>query len=89
MENVYGIGTANRYAMFLDEDADPMDILKQSEAEKLTAKAKKIEDASKPASKGPVKKDASNTKNEAGEFLLDLLLNPVHIWRTLTGFKGL
>jgi len=33
MENVYGIGTANRYELFLDEDADPLDILKQSEAE--------------------------------------------------------
>ena len=68
MENVYGIGVANRYALFLDEDSDPLDILKQSEAEQKIAKAKKIEDATKPVAKGPaVKKDAGNTRNEAGE----------------------
>ena len=63
MENVYGIGTANRYALFLDEDADPLDILKQSEAEKLTAKAKKLEDATKPVAK-TVKKEAANNRTE-------------------------
>jgi len=52
MENVYGIGVANRYALFLDEDSDPLDILKQSEAEQKVAKAKKIEDATKPVAKG-------------------------------------
>ena len=68
MENVYGIGVANRYALFLDEDSDPLDILKQSEAEQKIAKAKKIEDATKPVAKGPaVKKEAGNTRNEAGE----------------------
>jgi len=66
MENVYGIGVANRYALFLDEDSDPLDILKQSEAEQKVAKAKKIEDATKPVAKGPaVKKEAANTRNEA------------------------
>ena len=70
MENVYGIGTANRYALFLDEDADPLDILKQSEALAATAKTKKIEEASKPAVKGKVKKEEPNTKNEAGELTL-------------------
>ena len=70
MENVYGIGVANRYALFLDEDSDPLDILKQSEAEQKIAKAKKIEDATKPVAKGPaVKKDAGNTRNEAGELI--------------------
>ena len=71
MENVYGIGVANRYALFLDEDSDPLDILKQSEAEQKVAKAKKIEDATKPVAKGPaVKKEAANTRNEAGKFLI-------------------
>merc|ERR1712062_813830 len=42
MENVYGIGVANRYALFLDEDSDPLDILKQSETGQKIAKAKKI-----------------------------------------------
>ena len=49
--------------MFLDEDADPLDILAQSEAEKLTAKAKKLEDATKPVAK-TVKKEAANNRTE-------------------------
>ena len=73
MENVYGIGVANRYALFLDEDSDPLDILKQSEAEQKVAKAKKIEDATKPVAKGPaVKKEAANTRNEAGKFSISI-----------------
>ena len=34
MENAYGIGITNRYALFIDEDEegrDPIDILKQAE----------------------------------------------------------
>ena len=61
MENTYGIGVTNRYALFLDEEGDPLDILKQTE----TVKTKKVETA-KPVVKGqppavpkkePVKKD--------------------------------
>ena len=63
MENAYGIGITNRYALFLDEDADPLDILKQSEADQKLAKAKKIEEATKPAPKS-VKKEAVNNKND-------------------------
>ena len=67
MENAYGIGITNRYALFLDEEADPLDILKQSEKDQLAAKNKKIEAATKPASKAaPVK--TTNTRNESGEF---------------------
>ena len=95
MENVYGIGVANRYALFLDEDSDPLDILKQSEAEQKIAKAKKIEDATKPVAKGPaVKKDAGNTRNEAGE-LINLILSAwlsyrvlVKNWRLKVSFVG-
>ena len=63
MENAYGIGITNRYALFLDEDADPLDILKQSEADQKLAKAKKIEEATKPAPK-TVKKEVVNNKND-------------------------
>ena len=46
MENAYGIGINNRYALFIDdEDADPLDILAQASKEKLAVKAKKIEEA--------------------------------------------
>jgi plasminogen activator inhibitor 1 RNA-binding protein len=67
MENAYGIGITNRYALFLDEDADPLDILKQSEADQKLAKAKKIEEATKPAPK--VVKNQSKTKMTVSEFM--------------------
>ena len=56
MENAYGIGITNRYALFLDEESDPLDILKASEADKLVAKSKKIEAVTKPAAKTAPKK---------------------------------
>merc|ERR1719150_2009672 len=65
MENAYGIGITNRYALFLDEEADPLDILKQSDQEKLAAKTKKIEAATKPAPKtGSNKNDADKENNQ-------------------------
>jgi plasminogen activator inhibitor 1 RNA-binding protein len=68
MENAYGIGVTNRYALFLDEDAedvDPLDILKQSEEEKL--KNKKVAVA-KDDKKGPVKKtDTAPKKTNDGD----------------------
>jgi plasminogen activator inhibitor 1 RNA-binding protein len=48
MENTYGIGVTNRYAVFIDEEADPLEILKQTETDRV--KTKKVE-AAKPAAK--------------------------------------
>ena len=68
MENAYGIGINNRYALFIDdEDADPLDILAQASKEKLAVKAKKIEEATKPAPK-TVKKEAVTKNDNSGEF---------------------
>ena len=64
MENAYGIGVANRYAFLMDEDADPMEILKQSEQANLEAKAKKTDD--KPKGAKDAKKDAPKN-NESGK----------------------
>ena len=70
MENAYGIGINNRYALFIDdEDADPLDILAQASKEKLAVKAKKIEEATKPAPK-TVKKEAVAKNDNSGEFCL-------------------
>ena len=69
MENAYGIGITNRYALFLDEESDPLDILKASEADKLVAKSKKIEAVTKPAAKTAPKKETGNNKNDAGKSL--------------------
>lgn len=56
MENAYGIGITNRYALFIaeDEGGDPIDILKQSELN--DKKSKKVEIV-KPVLKGPQKKE--------------------------------
>jgi Intracellular hyaluronan-binding protein 4 N-terminal len=68
MENTYGIGVTNRYALFLDEEGDPLDILKQSE----TVKTKKVETA-KPVAKGQpaaaVKKEPTKKDDKEGKFL--------------------
>ena len=72
MENAYGIGINNRYALFIDdEDADPLDILAQASKEKLAVKAKKIEEATKPAPK-TVKKEAVAKNDNSGEFCLSV-----------------
>ena len=73
MENAYGIGITNRYALFLDEESDPLDILKASEADKLVAKSKKIEAVTKPAAKTAPKKETGNNKNDAGKSLYQYL----------------
>ena len=83
MENAYGIGITNRYALFLDEESDPLDILKASEADKLVAKAKKIEAVTKPAAKSAPKKEAGNNKNDAGKFLLHQYLTYKDVMRSL------
>jgi len=67
MENVYGIGVANRYALFLDEDSDPLDILKQSEAEVVAVEkvvvAARVVDVAKDAE--PVEAAESHVENSA------------------------
>lgn len=42
MENLYGIGVTNRYALFLEDDADPLEVLKVQEKEKESKKKSKI-----------------------------------------------
>lgn len=42
MENLYGIGVTNRYALLLESDADPLEVLKVQEQEKESKKKSKI-----------------------------------------------
>lgn len=42
MENSYGIGVANRYALFLDDESDPLETLFQQEKEKELKKKTKV-----------------------------------------------
>lgn len=42
MENSYGIGVCNRYALFLDDESDPLELLKEKEQEKEQKKKTKV-----------------------------------------------
>lgn len=42
MENTYGIGVTNRYALFLDDAEDPLEVLKVQEQEKEARKKTKL-----------------------------------------------
>jgi plasminogen activator inhibitor 1 RNA-binding protein len=69
MENTYGIGVTNRYALFIDEEGDPLDILKQTETDRV--KTKKVEVAkpvgkSQPAAAAPKKEVTKKDEKEGG-----------------------
>ena len=59
MENQYGIAVKNKYDLFLDEDCDPLEILRMTEEAKQKAKADKS------------KKDAKNEKTKSGKTKLN------------------
>ncbi|KAJ8939975.1 hypothetical protein NQ318_006156 [Aromia moschata] len=56
MENTYGIGVANRYALFLDDESDPLETLSLKEQEKeLKKKSKVAEKENKVKTETPAK----------------------------------
>ncbi|KAF5300379.1 hypothetical protein FQR65_LT01000 [Abscondita terminalis] len=56
MENSYGIGVCNRYALFLDDESDPLELLKEKEQEKEQKKKIKVaEKENKVKTETPVK----------------------------------
>lgn len=55
METTYGVAVANKYSLFTDEDADPLEILRQQEEQ-----LKKKKDEVKPKSD----KSAKTAKNK-------------------------
>lgn len=72
MENSYGVGVVNRYALFLDDESDPLDVLKAKELEKERKKKTKEaekenkgkpEAKAKPAVPAPVRKGIKETQN--------------------------
>lgn len=69
MENTYGIGIANRYALFLDDDSDPLETLTLKEQEKeLKKKSKSAEKENKVKTEQPAKgKPASGQKKPIKE----------------------
>lgn len=65
MENSYGIGITNRYALFLDDDADPLEVLKVREQEKeLKKKTKSAEKENKGKTEIPVKPKVANPQRK-------------------------
>ena len=62
MENNYGIEVANKYALFLNDDEDPLDILK---LEENRAAAKKSGDKTKKSVEAKEAKTAKNKLNKA------------------------
>lgn len=65
MENTYGIGVTNRYALFLDDDADPLEVLKIQEQEKeLKKKSKIAEKENKGKTEVPVKGKVNNSQRK-------------------------
>ena len=70
MEVSYGIGTNNRYALFYDENEDPMDALKSTQVKeaavasiKKTAEKDSKQDKTKPAEVKP--KSAASAPSQA------------------------
>ncbi|XP_022915038.1 SERPINE1 mRNA-binding protein 1-like isoform X3 [Onthophagus taurus] len=56
MENSYGIGVENRYALFLDDESDPLETIKLKEQEKeLKKKTKVAEKENKVKTEAPAK----------------------------------
>lgn len=73
MENIYGIGVTNRYALFLEDDADPLEVLKVQEQEKESKKKSKIaekenktktEITAKPKTAVPQRRPIKETQNQ-------------------------
>ena len=58
MENQYGITVANKYALFLNEDEDPLEILKLQEATKTSKKSEKLK------KNAPDENEAKTTSNK-------------------------
>ena len=75
MENSYGIGVTNRYALFYDESEDHLDILKQQEERQIERK-KSRETKKKSQRSGenepPAKTETTNTNEISNkEFITD------------------
>jgi len=66
MESSYGIGVTNRYALFFDNEDDPLDVLKIHEQEKEAKKKSKVsekENKGKQETKGkPAQADRKGIK---------------------------
>jgi plasminogen activator inhibitor 1 RNA-binding protein len=69
MENSYGIGVANRYALFLDDESDPLETLNLKEQEKELKKKSKVAEKENKGKTEPAKGKPMNVqkKNQQGK----------------------
>lgn len=61
MENSYGIGVANRYALFLDDESDPLETISLKEQEKALKKKTKVAEKENKVKTEPVVKGKIST----------------------------
>lgn len=61
MENSYGIGVANRYALFLDDESDPFETISIKEQEKALKKKTKVAEKENKVKPEPVVKGKITT----------------------------
>lgn len=64
MENTYGIGVANRYALFLDDESDPLETLSLKEQEKELKKKNKIAEKENKVKTEPAKGKPTNAQKK-------------------------
>lgn len=105
MENSYGIGVRNRYALFLDDESDPLEVLKETEKQKADKKKTKIaekenakvkpDSAVKPKTTAPPKKINKETpvhkppEKREGNALLAAISHFTSSYRTCVYSAGL
>ncbi|CAH1378196.1 hypothetical protein MTP99_019560 [Tenebrio molitor] len=64
MENSYGIGVANRYALFLDDESDPLETLNLKEQEKELKKKSKVAEKENKGKTEPAKGKPMNVQKK-------------------------
>ncbi|XP_018565722.1 plasminogen activator inhibitor 1 RNA-binding protein isoform X6 [Anoplophora glabripennis] len=67
MENTYGIGVANRYALFLDDESDPLETLSLKEQEKELKKKNKIAEKENKVKTEPAKGKPTNAQKKTAK----------------------
>ena len=67
MENSYGIGVANRYALFLDDESDPLETLNLKEQEKELKKKSKVAEKENKGKTEPAKGKPANVQKKTNK----------------------
>ncbi len=71
MENQYGIAVKNKFDLFLDEDDDPLEILRQTEESRLKKKDEKVK-----GKDAKTEKESKSAKNKQKKVLTPVQSTP-------------